>query len=163
MLDGSAGGDVLSRTLRELREVAGLRQVDAAEQAGISQSLIAKFENGRQVPRPDQVEGLCRAYHASAQDRRGLVQLAEDLREGTRRVVVHRQSAGIQKQIRRVVESSVMVRTFSPSAYPGYFRRRTTFGLYSPLAAKPRQQTRPVPSSASLTRPFLPTTQTVGS
>lgn len=47
MPDRSTGGYPLSRKLRELREAAGLRQVDAAKQAAISQSLIAKFENGR--------------------------------------------------------------------------------------------------------------------
>lgn len=119
MPDRSTGGDALSRKLRELRAAAGLRQVDAAEQAGISQSLIAKFENGRQVPRPDQAETLTGVYRASAQDRRELTQLAEDLREGTRRVVVRRQSAAIQQQIRRVVESSLLVRTFSPIGIPG--------------------------------------------
>lgn len=119
MPNRSTGGDALSRELRELREAAGLRQVDAAKQAGISQSLIAKFETGRQVPRPDQVEVLCRAYRAPARDRRVLVQLAEDLREVTRRVVVRRQYAAIQSQIRRVVESSALVRTFSPIGIPG--------------------------------------------
>lgn len=119
MPNRSTGGDALSRKLRELREAAGLRQVDAAKQAGISQSLIAKFETGRQVPRPDQVEALCRAYRAAARDRRALVQLAEDLREVTRRVVVRRQYAAIQSQIRRVVESSALVRTFSPIGIPG--------------------------------------------
>ena len=119
MPDRSTSGDTLSRKLRELRQAAGFRQVDAARQGGISQSLIAKFENGRQVPRPDQAETLCRVYRASTQDRRGLVQLAEDLREGTRRVVVRRDHAVIQKQIRRVVESSTLVRTFSPIGIPG--------------------------------------------
>ncbi len=119
MSDRRAGGDTLSRKLRELRETAGLRQVDAAKLAGISQSLIAKFENGRQVPRPEQVETLCRVCSASAEHRRALVQMAEDLREGTRRVVVHRQHAAIQKQIRRVVASSALVRTFSPMGIPG--------------------------------------------
>jgi transcriptional regulator with XRE-family HTH domain len=119
MPNRSTGGDALSRKLRELREAAGLRQVDAAKQAGISQSLIAKFETGRQVPRPDQVEALCRAYRAPARERRALVQLAEDVREVTRRVVVRRQYAAIQSQIRRVVESSALVRTFSPIGIPG--------------------------------------------
>ncbi|MGH3852184.1 MAG: helix-turn-helix domain-containing protein [Pseudonocardiaceae bacterium] len=119
MPDRSSGGDTLSRKLRELREAARLRQVDVAKQAAISQSLIAKFENGRQAPRPDQTENLCRTYNASAQDRRGLVALAEDLSEGTRRVVVHRQYAAVQKQVGRVVESSTLVRTFSPNGIPG--------------------------------------------
>jgi transcriptional regulator with XRE-family HTH domain len=131
-----AGGDTLSRELRELREVAGLRQVDAAKLAGISQSLIAKFENDRQVPRPNQAETLCRAYRATAQHRRGLVQLAEDLREGTRRVVVHRQHAAIQKQIHRVVENSALVRTFSPLVSLGCSRPRTTSGPCSPPAVR---------------------------
>jgi hypothetical protein len=61
----------------------------------------------------------CQAYCAPARERRAVVQLAEDLREGTRRVVVRRQYAAIQNQIRRVVESSALVRTFSPIGIPG--------------------------------------------
>lgn len=53
------------------------------------------------------------------QHRRGLVALAEDLREGIRRVVVHRRPAAIQKRIGRVVENSTLVRTFSPIGIPG--------------------------------------------
>lgn len=43
----------------------------------------------------------------------------DELPEGTRRVVVRRDHATMQKQIRRVVEGSALVRTFSPIGIPG--------------------------------------------
>jgi transcriptional regulator with XRE-family HTH domain len=119
MPDGSTGSDALSRTLRELRDAAGLRQVDAATQAGISQSLIAKFENGRQVPRPDQVEKLCATYSAPTDARQRLVEMASDMRAGNQRVVLRRDAEPAQKRIGRIQEVSTVQRTFTPSGLPG--------------------------------------------
>lgn len=119
MPDRSTGRDALSRRLRELRDDAELRQVDTAELTRISQPTIARFEKGRQVPRPDQVEKLCDAYHASGVDRRELVGMARDLREGNRRVVMRREVGTLQKQFGRILAASALVRTFSPSGIPG--------------------------------------------
>lgn len=115
----STGGDALSRTLQQLRDNAGLRQIDAAERTGFSQPLIARFETGRQVPRPDQVEKLCDVYAAPASDRRRAIEMARDARAGTERVVMHRDLAPAQKRINRIAETAALERTFSPSGVPG--------------------------------------------
>ena len=119
MTDRSAGSDPLSRTLRELRDAAGLRQIDAAQQTGISQSLIAKIENGRQVPRPGQVDKLCDAYRTPTDTRDRLVEMAGDLRAENQRVVMHRDRVPAQKRIGRIQETAQVQRTFSPSGIPG--------------------------------------------
>jgi len=119
MADRSTGHDALSRRLRELRAAAALRQVDAAELSGISQPTIARFEKGRQIPRPDQVEKLCEAYRAPGVDRRELVGMARDLRHGIRRVVMRREVSSFQRQFGRILAASALVRTFSPNGIPG--------------------------------------------
>lgn len=117
-----AGGDALSRALRELREAAGLRQVDAAERTGYSQPLIARFETGRQIPRPDQVEKLCDAYAATASARTTALEMARDARARIERVVMHRDAAPAQKRINRIAETARHERTFSPIGIPGLFQ-----------------------------------------
>ncbi|MDN5916853.1 MAG: helix-turn-helix transcriptional regulator [Pseudonocardia sp.] len=119
MPDSRSDRDSLSGALRELRDVAGLRQVDAATQAGISQSLIAKFENARQVPRVEHVEKLCAVYGAPAAARRRLTAIATDMRAGNQRVVLRRDAEPAQKRIGRIQEASTLQRTFSPSGLPG--------------------------------------------
>lgn len=110
--------DELSRRLRELR--GGMRQIDAAAASGISQPAITRFENGRQVPRPDQVEALCSAYVGTpARDRRELLALAKDLRARQRRVVLSKNHAAVQGEIRRAQEASSLIRSFSPSGISG--------------------------------------------
>lgn len=119
MSDRSAGGrDELSRRLRELRTAAGFRQIDASELAQISQPTVARFETGRQIPRPDQVEKLCDAYRASQDDHRALMVMAKDLRAGNRRVVLRREASPAQRQFNRIVAASALIRTFSPSGLP---------------------------------------------
>lgn len=115
----STGGDALSRTLRDLRDGAGLRQVEVAARAGYSQALIARFETGRQVPRPDQVEKLCDVYGAHDDARGRAVAMARDARAGIERVVMHRDVAPAQKRINRIAETALVERTFSPSVLPG--------------------------------------------
>ncbi|WP_037081222.1 helix-turn-helix domain-containing protein [Pseudonocardia spinosispora] len=132
MPDRSGGRDELSRRLRELRDAAGLRQVDATGESGISQPTIARFETGRQIPRPDQVDKLCATYRASDIDRDELMAMAEDLRAGNRRVVLRREPGAAQSQIARIRATSALVRTFSPSGIPGLLQTpaycRAVFG-----------------------------------
>lgn len=119
MPDRSSGRDLLSRKLRDLRTAAELRQVDAAELAGTSQSLIAKFENGQQIPRVDQVKNLCEAYRASSNDRASLIQMAEDLRAGSRRVLLRREASSAQKKIGRIYAQSAQIRSFANTGIHG--------------------------------------------
>lgn len=113
------GGDALSRALRELRVTAGLSQVVTAERAGVSQALVARFETGRQVPRPDQVTKLCDVYGTVGDARRRVIEMAKDARAGTERVVMHRDVAPAQKRINRIADTATLERTFSLSGIPG--------------------------------------------
>ena len=119
MAERLRGGDALSHRLRELRASRGLRQADAAREAGISQSLVAKFETGRQVPKIEQVQALCRAYRASRGEESTLKKIAADLREENNRVVLRRSPVPAQKRIGRIQDVSAAQRTFSPSGLPG--------------------------------------------
>lgn len=119
MAERTRGGDALSQRLRELRAEHGLRQADAARAAGMSQSLVAKFETGRQVPKQEQVQALCRTYRASRSEEAALKQTAADLREENKRVVLRRSPVPAQKRIGRILQASAVQRTFSPSGLPG--------------------------------------------
>lgn len=119
MAERPRGSDRLSQRLRELRAEQGLRQADAAAAAGMSQSLIAKFETGRQVPKQEHVQALCRTYRASRSEEAELKQIAGDLREENKRVVLRRSPVPAQKRISRILEASAVQRTFSPSGLPG--------------------------------------------
>jgi len=109
----------LSRTLRELRDNAGFSQAQAAQQAGVSQALIARFETGRQVPRPDQVVKLCDVYGVHDQRRLDAIAMATDARGRTERVVLHRDVVPAQARINRIAETATLERTFSPIGIPG--------------------------------------------
>lgn len=130
--------DTLSTRLRELR--GEMRQVDAAAASGISQPAITRFENGRQVPRADQVKALLLAYGASARDLDELTALAMDLRARRRRIVLTRDHVAVQEEIRRIQETAGLVRSFSPSGISGLLQTpdyvRSIFG--DDLGAKVR-------------------------
>lgn len=111
--------DQLSQRLRELRKAAGLSGMDAAARAESTQSKISRVENGRVVADPEFVEMLCELYGASAKQRRELVQMARDVKGGNRRLVLSRDSAGVQARIGRIQRQSSLIRNFSPSAIPG--------------------------------------------
>lgn len=85
----------------------------------MSQSLIAKIENGRQVPKGTQVVALCDAYGVSGSDRAVLAAIAEDLRAENQRVVLRRNPEPAQKRIGRIQQVSSIQRCFSPSGLPG--------------------------------------------
>lgn len=110
-------GAELAQRLRKLR--GRMRQVDAAERSGISQPTIARFETGRQVPRPEQVEALCNTYGAPTAEFRALAAIAQELREGTPRVVMHRDYGAVQADIRKRITEAALVQGFYPSGLPG--------------------------------------------
>jgi transcriptional regulator with XRE-family HTH domain len=122
--------DRLSIRLRELRGT--MRQIDAAAESGISQPTITRFENGRQVPRADQVIALLTTYRASEQDLRELVEIANDLRARQRRIVLSRDHTAVQEEIKRIQETSSLIRSFSPSGISGLLQTpdyvRSIFG-----------------------------------
>lgn len=120
MADRTTGDrDELSRRLRALRMAAGLSGMEAARLTETTQSKVSRVENGRVVAAPEFVEQLCRLYRSSAAERRDLVAMAHDVRGGNRRLVLSRDSAGIQARIGRVERQSALVRSFTPSGIPG--------------------------------------------
>ncbi|MDY6769366.1 MAG: CBS domain-containing protein [Candidatus Nanohaloarchaea archaeon] len=58
--------DDLRARVRELRETAGLTQADAADEAGVSQSFVAKLEAGDSVPNYRDAARLYNALEAAA-------------------------------------------------------------------------------------------------
>lgn len=107
----------MSRTLRQLRNDAGLSGQQAAKQVGLTQASISRYEAGKFVPAPEDVATLARAYRAPPDVRARLVQLARDLRENTiapARVVMARGSRKMQDRIGRIERSSALIRQFHP-------------------------------------------------
>jgi transcriptional regulator with XRE-family HTH domain len=117
----NGGQDWLSRTLRSLREEAGLSGVKAAAAVGISQPRISRIEGGRFVPTEDEIKALSRLYRASAATRRQLLQAAADLRAETTsaRVVLQRGAWKMQQRIHRIESDAATVSNFQPAIIPG--------------------------------------------
>ncbi|HEY1974853.1 MAG TPA: helix-turn-helix transcriptional regulator [Pseudonocardia sp.] len=109
--------DRLSTRLKQLR--GQRRQLDVAAASGVSQSAITRFENGRQVPRPDQVTALLQVYGAAQRDVDELAKIASGLRAGQRRIVLQRDQVAVQQEIRNLQHSATLIRSFSPSDIPG--------------------------------------------
>ncbi|MGH3883993.1 MAG: helix-turn-helix domain-containing protein [Pseudonocardiaceae bacterium] len=106
--------DRLSLTLRQLRRSADLSGIEAAHRAGMSQATISRFETGRRVPTEADIGTLCEVYGASADTRRELLTIAEDLRAGSRstRAVLHHHGApSMQARIGRIVSTSARIRS----------------------------------------------------
>lgn len=120
MTDRTTGGrDELSRTLRQLRQAAGLSGAEAGRRAGFSQAKVSRIENGVNVPTPDDVTTLVRVYNASADDRRRLEAMARDVRAEHRRVVLVKTPSGFQQRMGRIEQASAHIATFTPTVVPG--------------------------------------------
>lgn len=116
------GRDELSATLRRLRADADLSGTEAGKRAGLSQASISRYEHGKFVPSPDDVDALTGVYHAPDGVRRRLRQLASDLREDVQppaRLVISRGASQMQQRVARVEASSVHIRHFHPIAVAG--------------------------------------------
>lgn len=119
------GRDELSRTLAKLRDDANLSGVAAARLAGpgFSQSKISRWESGRLIPSPDDVDQYARALGAAERVRRRLVALARDANASHRaaapaRIALSRTPA-YQERISRIEADSKHVATFHPVVIPG--------------------------------------------
>ncbi|WP_028923668.1 helix-turn-helix domain-containing protein [Pseudonocardia acaciae] len=120
MPDRTTGGrDALSRTLRELRQAAGLSGKEAAEAAGIYASKISRIERGRTVPSEEDARLLAAVYRATPEERDRIVAMARDVKAENRRVVFKRDLGPLQQRFGRMLEQSALVRTFSPNVVPG--------------------------------------------
>jgi transcriptional regulator with XRE-family HTH domain len=113
------GRDELTRSLRELREAAGLSGREAAAAAGIQASKLSRLEKGRTVPSENDVQLLTRVYRATPEQHRRLLEMAQDVKAENRRVVFNRDPGGFQDRIGRIEEASTSARSFSPNVIPG--------------------------------------------
>lgn len=120
------GQDELSRSLRELRETAGLAQIPAAEAAGTSQAGLSRFERGRSLPSPELVRTLAGVYGATAAETARLVELAEAIRPEhlNSRVIMQRGLNHFQQRLATIEASSRLVRSFHPAAILGTLQTR---------------------------------------
>lgn len=117
---GPGGLDELSRTLRQLRQVAGLTGMEVAERTGFSQAKISRVERGTNVPTPGDVGILLEIYGAPSEVRHHLLEVAEHVKATNRRVVLSRADrAGFQKRIAKFNRDAKQIREFSPVIIPG--------------------------------------------
>lgn len=110
--------DKLSRTLRDLRQDAGLTLAQVAERLDVTVRTISRYEAGDIVPAVDVVEQLAGALGAKPATRRELVQMAEDVRATTEsRLVFLRAGSGgarrMQERIKRAEAASAHVGSFA--------------------------------------------------
>lgn len=68
----------LGLRLLALRESRGWTAEDAGELAGVSKATVSRYERAKGNVRWNQVDQLCRAYGASDEERRSLVELAKN-------------------------------------------------------------------------------------
>jgi transcriptional regulator with XRE-family HTH domain len=116
------GKDELSRSLRQLREEAGLTTRDVAARTGFSQAKVSRVERGINVPTEADVLALIEVYEPPAGVARHLRALARDIRAVHRPVVMARPKARpslFQSRLARIEASSEHVGTFSNTVVPG--------------------------------------------
>lgn len=56
----------LGKRIKNIRERAGLKQIDLAEEMNISREMLSKIENGKNACAPDQLMFLCQRFNKSA-------------------------------------------------------------------------------------------------
>lgn len=140
----ATGGDALSRELAKLRDDAGLSGAEAARLAGpgFSQSKVSRWESGKLVPSPADVEHYATALGAPAAVRRRLLSRARDLHDQHKAAaparITLRRAAGYQQRVGRIEAESRHLATFHPLLIPGllqtedYMRALFGSGLTGP-------------------------------
>jgi transcriptional regulator with XRE-family HTH domain len=111
----------LGARLRELRRAAGLSGPALAAQLGWSQSRIAKFETGRVIPSPENVQALTSALGASPEVTQALLEQARTLATQLRtwRHLRGQYLAQHQQRVRELEANCKSLRIFQPTVIPG--------------------------------------------
>ncbi|HXT46672.1 MAG TPA: helix-turn-helix transcriptional regulator [Pseudonocardiaceae bacterium] len=112
------------RSLRELREAAGLNQMAVAEQvkrelpgARFSQPALSRAEQGKGRLAADVVRALCQIYRVTGAQRAALIQEAEDAEAGyvdARVVLQAGNTVNLQQRFARLEHTAVEIRSFNP-------------------------------------------------
>ena len=115
------GRDELSRSLRNLRISAGMKQIPTATAVGISQPGLPRIEKGKMVPGPGIVEALTRVYGADPDTTAWLVELATAIRPEylDSRIIMQRGLNHFQERLGKIERSSVLVRAYQPNIILG--------------------------------------------
>jgi transcriptional regulator with XRE-family HTH domain len=143
--------DGLAGRLRALRRAAGVSQMRAAEQVGVSQGKISRAETGRFLLSSETVAKLAEFYGADDAQRDELVGWAQDLRPQRldSRLIMQRGTNHFQERIRRIEEASALVRSYQPGLVLGslqteayataVFSRRPSAEARASVAARMRR------------------------
>lgn len=118
----AGGRDELSRSLRALRERAGLSQVEASKRCGIGQRKVSRFENGLYVPELTELDELLRCYGATEDAVAELQAWTQGLLAEPRkpRVVIPRANvATIQHRIGALEKKAQRIEAFQPTTVIG--------------------------------------------
>jgi transcriptional regulator with XRE-family HTH domain len=107
----------LSRSLLTLRERARLKQTEAAEQAGLTQSKLSRAERGRGLLDDDMLRRLAELYRATPAERDALLELAAVARPGRvdSRLIMQRGVHHFQERVRKMEAQSALIRSFQPT------------------------------------------------
>lgn len=111
--------DDAARTLRTLREDAGLTLVDVAARVGVSQSSLTRYEQGRFAVPEQVLAKLVELYRPDRETRRRLLGGAREKQPRYKRIVMHRGARAAQVRIGQIERDSVRQHTFTPTVVPG--------------------------------------------
>jgi transcriptional regulator with XRE-family HTH domain len=115
-IDGTgAGRRRLGQALRELRHAADLTTTQLAERLGVAQSTISRWESGRQLLTPTQVDQWAAATGATAAQHTILDEVAEQvMTEAVAWGHRPRRLAALQRETGDLEESARLLRTYHP-------------------------------------------------
>lgn len=117
------GSTYVARTLRRLREEAGLSAAAVAEQVGgqLSQSMVSRFEKGQTVPPRQAIAELAALYGADEETVKLMLAESREDRKNDPRIVLHRPyEHHFQQQVNDAEHRSVAIRALAAgSLLPG--------------------------------------------
>jgi len=119
---GGGARDELARSLRALRDAAGLSQTEAGEQTETGQRAVSRFEAGLYLPATDELDRLLGLYKADPELARRLrAGLAARLAEPAAPRFIARAGsvASIQRRTRLLEARSEVIEAFQTSAIVG--------------------------------------------
>jgi len=110
-----AGRRRLGQALRELRRAADLTTTQLAERLGVAQSTISRWEGGRQLLTPAQLDQWAAATGATADQHSTLDEIAEQvMTEAVAWGHRPRRLAALQRETGDLEESAGLLRTYHP-------------------------------------------------
>lgn len=123
------------RSLRELREAAGLNQVEVVEQvkrelpdARLSQPALSRAEKGKGRLAPEVVRVLCQIYRITGAEQAALIQKSEDAEAGyvdARVVLQAGNTVNLQQRFARLERTAAEIRSFNPAMVLGVLQTQT--------------------------------------